>query len=225
MKLIVQIVLCCVIGYLLGNISPSYILGKRKGYDVRKDGSGNAGATNAFILLGAKAFFLTTILDILKGFAAYTICLRAFPSLSFAGTLGGTACVIGHIFPALLAFHGGKGLASLGGVVLGWSWKWFLILLGFAILLAFTTRYVSLVAPTISIVFPTCYYYNTRLVASSLILLSAAVPIFYMHRENFARIREGTEMRTSFIWNKQKELERIGKWNPTTKEQLERRGK
>lgn len=216
---------CVLIGYALGNISPSYMLGRRKGYDVRTDGSGNAGATNTFILMGAKAFFLTTALDILKAWAAYTVCRRVFPALSFAGALGGTACVIGHIFPAVLDFRGGKGLASIGGVVLGWSWKWFLLLLATAIVIVFTTRYVCLAAPAISLIFPACYYWRTGLLAASLILLSAALPIFCRHWENFRRIKAGTEMRTSFLWNKEDELRRIGKWNPTTIDQLERRGK
>lgn len=225
MKPWLEIVFCILIGYALGNLSPSYLLGRRKGYDVREDGSGNAGATNTFILLGAKAFVLTTVLDILKAFAAYTVCRHLFPALSIAGALGGTSCVVGHMYPALLGFRGGKGLASLGGVVLGWDWRWFLLLLAFGICIAFLTRYVSLVAPTVSLVFPVCHYWRTGLLAASLILLSAAVPIFVKHRENFARIRAGTEMRTSFIRNKEAELKRIGKWNETTQGQLKRRGK
>ena len=225
MKLIGEILACCAIGYLLGSLSPSYFLGKRKGYDVRKDGSGNAGASNAFILLGAKAFFLTTLLDIFKAFLAYRICGALFPDLSAAAALGGVACILGHIYPFLLGFKGGRGLASLGGVILGWRWKWFLLLLAFAIILAFATRYVCFVAPTVSVVFPLCYYWQTGLLASTLVLLLAAVPIFIKHTENFARIRAGTEMRTSFIFDKEKELKRIGRWDPTTEEQLERRGK
>ena len=223
--MVLQIAACIVIGYFLGNLSPSYFLGKRKGYDVRRDGSGNAGATNTFILIGAKAFFATTALDILKAFAAYTICLYAFPELAVAAALGGTACVIGHIYPAMLGFHGGKGLASLGGVILGWSWKWFLLLLAAAFVIAFALQYVCLVAPAMSVIFPVCHYWRTGLLGASLILLTAAFPIFWKHWENFARIREGTEMRTRFIWDKEGELKRIGQWNPTTESQLERRGK
>ncbi len=225
MKLIAEIIACIIIGYALGSLSPSYLLGKRKGYDVRRDGSGNAGASNTFILLGAKAFFLTTILDILKAYAAFTICRVAFPQLTAAGALGGTACVIGHIYPVLLGFHGGKGLASLGGVILGWSWKWFLLLLAAAFVIAFAARYVCLVAPTMSVVFPACFYWQTGDLASAAILLICAAPIFLKHRENFVRIREGTEMRTSFIWNKEGELKRTGHWNDTTEDQLERRGR
>ena len=154
--MILSIFLCCVIGYLLGNLSPAYLLGKRKGYDVRVDGSGNVGATNAFILLGKNAFFLTAVLDILKACAAWHLCRLLFPALSVAGPLGGTACVLGHLYPVLLGFHGGKGLAAMGGVILAWNWKWFLLLLAAAILLAFSTHYLCFVAPAIAVLFPAC---------------------------------------------------------------------
>jgi len=225
MIIISEIAACCLIGYLLGNISPSYVLGKRKGYDVRKDGSGNAGATNTFILMGVKAFFLTTVLDILKAYAAYTLCMALFRELPIAGALGGTACIIGHIYPAMMGFKGGKGLACLGGTILGWNWRWFVALLALALIIVLVTRYVSLVAPIISVVFPACHYWQTGLLPASLILLASAVPIILKHRENFARILSGTEMRTNFIWNKEAELKRIGRWDETTEKQLEGRGK
>ena len=92
MSIPMQVFICCLIGYVLGNFSPAYLLGRIKGYDVREEGSGNAGATNAFILLGRNAFFLTAILDILKAFAAYKLCQQLFPELSAAGPIGGTLC-------------------------------------------------------------------------------------------------------------------------------------
>lgn len=220
---IIKIIVCCLIGYLLGNFSPAYLFGRLKGYDIRKEGSGNVGATNAFLLVGKHAFFVTAALDILKAFAAWKICELLFPALRLAGPLGGAACVIGHMYPALLGFHGGKGLASLGGVALAWHWQWFFILLGAAIVIAFATRYVCLVAPVMSVVIPGCYYWDTRFLAGAVVLLVPAVPIFIKHRENFLRIREGTEMRTDFIWNKEGELKRIGKWNEKTENQLKRR--
>ena len=129
MSMILQISLSVALGYMLGNFSPAFLFGRAKGYDIRKEGSGNVGATNAFILLGKNAFFLTALLDILKAYAAYTLCTLLFPTLPAAGPIGGAACVIGHIYPVLLRFHGGKGLASIGGVVLAWEWRWFVLLL------------------------------------------------------------------------------------------------
>ena len=225
MNIVLQGILSGLLGYAFGNFSPSFLLGKAKGYDMREEGSGNAGATNAFLLLGKNAFFLTALLDILKAFAACKLSELLFPALPIAGPIAGAACVIGHIYPVLLRFRGGKGLASIGGVVLAWNWEWFLILLALAIAIAFGTRYVCLVAPTISIVFPACYYWMTGLLVSTLILLIPAIPVFAKHWENFVRIRDGVEMRTNFIWDKEGELKRIGKWNPKTESQLDRRGK
>ncbi len=202
---------CIAIGYVLGNFNPSFLIARRKGYDARSDGSGNAGASNAFILAGKTAFFIVAILDILKAFATCRLCRFLFPDLVVAEQIGGVACILGHMFPALLGFRGGRGLACLGGVVLSWSWKWFLCLLTLAILIAFLSRYVCFVAPTISLLFPALYYYETRSVSASLILLIAAAPIILKHLENFARIRNGTEARISYLWKKDEELKRIGR--------------
>lgn len=220
---IFKVFACILLGYLLGNFSPAFLFGKTKGYDIREEGSGNVGATNVFLLVGKYAFFMTAILDILKAFASWKICQLLFPDLATAGPLAGAACIVGHLYPVFLRFKGGKGLASLGGVVLAWSWKWFLMLLAAAIIIAFATRYVCLAAPTMSLVFPACFCWQTHLLASTLILLVPSIPIFYKHWENFVRIREGTEMRTSFLWNKEAELKRIGKWNEKTIEQLNNR--
>ena len=74
-----------------------------------------------------------------------------------------------------------------------------------------------------SVVFPVCYYRMTGLLGCALILLIPALPIFLKHWENFVHIREGTEMRVSFIWNKEAELRRIGRWDEKSREQLNRR--
>ena len=189
MHVALQVLLCCLLGYAFGNFSPAFLLGRAKGYDVREEGSGNVGATNAFILLGKNAFFITALLDIAKAFCAYKLCAWLFPSLQEAGPIGGAACILGHIYPVLLRFRGGKGLASIGGVVLAWNWEWFFILLALAAAIAFGTRYVCLVAPSISIIFPLCYYWMTGLLVCALILLIPAGPVFAKHWPNFRRIR------------------------------------
>ncbi len=206
-----EVLICCLIGYALGNINPSYFFARKKGYDVRKDGSGNAGASNALILAGKSAFFVTALMDIFKAYLACRICRVLFPSLSVAPQLGGVACILGHMFPALLRFRGGKGLACLGGVILAWSWQWFFLLLLLAAMVAFVTRYVCVVAPAFSVIFPACYVCRTGEMLAALILLIPAIPIFAKHWENFRRIREGTELRMSYLWNKDEELRRIGR--------------
>ena len=202
---------CCVIGYLLGNINPAFLFARLKGYDPRVDGSGNAGASNAFILAGKTAFFATAILDILKAFLACRLCRSLFPSLPVAEQIGGVSCILGHMFPAALRFRGGKGLASLGGVILSWDWRAFLALLALAILIAFLTNYICFVAPTMSLLFPALYYIRTRYLPAALVLLIPAIPIFFKHAENIRRIREGTEVRMSYLWNKDGELKRTGR--------------
>ncbi len=202
---------CCVIGYLLGNINPAFLFARLKGYDPRVDGSGNAGASNAFILAGKAAFFATAILDILKAFLACRLCRYLFPALPVAEQIGGVACILGHMFPAALRFRGGKGLASLGGVILSWDWRAFLALLALAILIAFLTNYICFVAPTMSLLFPALYYIRTRYLPAALVLLIPAIPIFFKHAENIRRIREGTEVRMSYLWNKDGELKRTGR--------------
>ena len=202
---------CCVIGYLLGNINPAFLFARHKGYDPRVDGSGNAGASNAFILAGKFAFFATAILDILKAFLACRLCRWLFPSLPVSEQIGGVACILGHMFPVTLRFRGGKGLASLGGVILSWDWKIFLALLALAVLIAFVTNYLCFVAPTISLLFPALYYWRTRFWPAALVLLIPAVPIIWKHAENIRRIREGTEVRMSYLWNKDGELKRTGR--------------
>lgn len=207
----IQVVFCIFIGYALGNISPAFLLARRRGYDARVDGSGNAGASNAYILAGKSAFFITAILDILKAFVACRVCRGLFPDLAVAEQIGGVACILGHMYPAALRFRGGKGLACLGGVILSWNWMAFLILLALAAIIAFVTNYVCFVAPTMAALFPAIFYWRTRNAAAALILLIPFLPILFKHMENFRRIRKGQEARMSFLWDRDGELKRLGR--------------
>ena len=211
MQMVKEVLLCLAIGYCLGNINPAYLFARLKGYDARIDGSGNAGASNAFILAGKTAFLVTAVFDILKAFASCRICRALFPSLPVAEQLGGVACVLGHMFPLVLRFRGGKGLASLGGMALSWDWKAFLVLLALAVLIAYVTNYICFVAPTMSLLFPGWHYWRDRFLPALLVLLIPVVPIFLKHLENFRRIRAGTEARFSYLWDKNGELERLGR--------------
>ena len=199
------------IGYALGCLSPSFLIGKLHGIDVRVAGSGNAGATNTVIMVGRMAGLTVALLDILKAATAWWLCQGLFPGLEVAGPLGGTAAILGHIYPVTLHFHGGKGLACIGGVVLAYNPRTLLFLLGVALLIGVLTRYVAVVTVSMSVIWPLYYGLVTSLWLGAAILAVPALPIFCKHVENFRRMRSGEELRLSFLWNRDAELARVGR--------------
>lgn len=204
-----NVFLCAVMGYLLGMINPAYIFGRLHGFDIRSFGSKNAGATNATLIMGKKTGFACMLLDVFKGFAAYRLAARMFPTLMFAGALAGTACVLGHIFPAWMGFAGGKGLASLLGVMLAHNWKLFIALLIAEILLVLMMGYICMMALSLSLIFPAAYGVGTGDVSGMLVLLLLAPVMVYKHLPNIRRILQGKEMRVSWLWNAKAEEARV----------------
>ena len=89
-----QIVLCFLIGYLIGNINPAYILSKLNGFDIRERGSGNAGASNVTMIMGKKAGVFTALFDISKAFIASVIVVSLFSPLRYAKIISGVSCII-----------------------------------------------------------------------------------------------------------------------------------
>lgn len=210
-QLIVQILACLAIGYFLGSLSPSFLIGLFKGYDPRREGSGNVGASNTVIMAGKLAGLLVALLDILKAAAAWWICQDLFPEMALAGILGGVAAMLGHMFPVWLHFRGGRGLACLGGVVLAYNPRTLLLMLGIAVLIGILTNYVCIVTCCMSVIFPLYFGIVTAFWLGAAVLAVPVVPIFCKHMVNFRRIRSGEELRLSFLFNKKKELERIGR--------------
>ena len=210
MILAAKLAACILLGYLIGCVSPSYLIGKLRGYDVRRSGSGNAGASNTVIMAGKLLGFIVALLDILKAAGSWWLCAALFPELAVAGPLAGVSCLLGHLYPVFLRFRGGKGLACLGGLALATSPKTLLILFGVALLIAVLTNYICVVTVTMSVVVPVYYWFLTGFLLGALILAVPVVPIFLKHLINFRRIREGKELRLSYVFNKQKELDRIG---------------
>ncbi len=204
-----SILLCIVVGYLVGNINPAYIAAKAKGFDIRKEGSGNAGASNAVITMGKGIGAASAVFDIVKAYFAVRIAVFLFPQLKIAAELSGTSCVIGHIFPVFMGFKGGKGLASLAGVVLAFSPPLFFVMLLGAIAIAFLTDYICFVAITASIAFPMLYGIMTGSIIGVLIYAVLAVVIPCKHIRNLQRIAEGTEAHISFLWKRDEEIERL----------------
>lgn len=206
-----QIVLCSLMGYLIGNINPAYILSKLRGFDIRERGSGNAGASNVTMVMGKKAGVFTAVFDISKAFFASVIAVNLFPTLRCSKILSGISCIMGHIFPFLMKFHGGKGLACLGGVILSFNPTIFLSLLLIEIMIALTVDYICIVAPSGAVIFTLVYALFTGDPAGTLMLAVTSVIILFKHIENFERIHNGEEAHISFLWNKNDEINRLKK--------------
>lgn len=202
-------ILCFSMGYLVGTVNPAYIISRLNGFDIRDQGSGNAGASNVTVMIGKPAGVLCAVFDIFKGFAAFKIGKYLFPTLAFAGILAGAGAILGHIFPFWMGFRGGKGLASLAGVVLAYSWRLFLVLLVFEIIFGLATNYIALVTASAAAIFPVCYGFQTRDIVGILAMCVVAVVIEWKHMGNFKRIINGSEVRISYLWNKEAELERL----------------
>lgn len=193
--------------YLLGSIPSGFIMGKIRGVDLRKEGSGNIGATNALRVLGKKWGYIVFAADIIKGWAgvmsAFLVAIvLGLPEqqIIFFGILGACFSVVGHIFPVWLGFKGGKGIATSGGVMLALFPIWvFIAGLAIWLLLFFVTRYVSIASIAAALMLPTssavltlfgmCDWYRTGI---ALILCILAI---FKHKENIQRLLAGTEKR------------------------------
>lgn len=136
-----KVIVCVIIGYLIGSLSPSALIAKLKKKDLRSAGTGNLGATNTMLVFGKVWGLLVVLLDIGKGFGAVKLAAWVAPQANWLAMLTGFFAVIGHCFPFYLRFKGGKGLATYGGVVLAFHW-WlfvFLLLTGAALVVLFNT--------------------------------------------------------------------------------------
>ena len=206
---LVWLSLCALIGYIVGTINPSYIIAKAKKFDIRKDGSGNAGGSNALITMGKKIGALCMIFDIVKAFIVVKLSMILLPNEILAGAVSTAAVILGHIFPLWMGFKGGKGLACLGGSLLAYSPVIGLIFLAIEFVLALIVDYICVVPITASVAFPVVYYLRGGNIYGALLLGVAAVAMLYRHRENLARIKAGKEAHFSYLWKSDKEKERI----------------
>ena len=205
-----QYVWCVLMGYLVGGINPAYMMSRVKGFDIRERGSGNAGGSNAFLIMGRLAGLIVILFDLFKAYFVVRLATHLFADASLALAVTGTSVVMGHIFPPFMGFKGGKGLASLGGVVLAYDWRVFFIMLFAAILLALICDYIFVISITAPISFFLLYGVLEKDLRGALILLILAITMFFKHVENIHRVKNGTEVHLSYIWNKDAELERIG---------------
>ena len=182
------------LAYLVGTSSMTLYLSKLQNINMRAGGSGNLGASNAVILMGWKAGILVAIHDIGKAYLAVWLAQRCFPALPYIGAIAGVASVMGHIFPFYLHFKGGKGFASFWGMTVALDWKLGLVLFVAGVTLTILTNYIVVGTVTVTLSSPLYLGITRQDWCLCAILLFASAVIWYKHRENFIRIRNGTEI-------------------------------
>ena len=190
--------------YLLGNLNGAVIVSRLTAHeDVRSHGSGNAGLTNFIRNYGAKTALLVVLIDVGKAVAACLLGQTLLSPLGYAkeGQMLGAACVLlGHIFPALLGFKGGKGILSGFTVAIMIDWRIaLLIFLAFAVAYGLT-QYVSLGSVLAAAMFGVGFilFYRQQPVMMWTALLLAAL-VIYMHRGNIQRLLRGEERKTNLF--------------------------
>ena len=202
--MVYSMLIAFLVSYLLGNLNGAVCMSAIvAGDDVRSHGSGNAGLTNFIRNYGSKSALFVVAIDLGK---AVISCLCAGLLLEPYGLyreglmLGTVGVMLGHDFPALLGFRGGKGIMCGFGVALVMDWRVAALLLVVFFAAYFLTRYVSLGsvlgAVTFGIGFSVVYADSPLLIAASLLL--AALTIF-MHRENVRRLLKGEERKTNLF--------------------------
>lgn len=183
-----------IVAYLLGSSSMAFYLAKLTKKDVSKNGSGNLGASNTVVLIGWRAGILVGIHDIGKAALAVLLAGWIFPELAYAQVVAGVACILGHIFPFYLKFKGGKGLATYIGTTLALNWKLGLGVIVLLVIVTLITGYI--VSGTVStiVVTPVAMLLMGQVV-TGLVLCVPTLVMLFRHQDNFARIKNGTEVR------------------------------
>ncbi len=182
-------ILSAIIGYLIGSINTSLVVGFAMGVDIRKQGSGNAGATNALRVLGKKVGVIVFLGDFLKGILACLVGWLIFKNHLISGIFA----ILGHVFPVYYNFKGGKGVSTVLGVLLFFDWKIFLICSAWMIIMIYLTKIVSISTLSGLIIATVLGFvlHNGELISYAILMLT--VVIFITHRANIKRLLNGTE--------------------------------
>ena len=201
------IALLLIFAYLIGSVPTAVWVSKWVfGIDIREHGSGNAGATNTFRILGKKAGCAVMMGDMFKGFLAVKLAffspflIGGEPFVNLQVFLG-LAAVLGHIFPIWAEFRGGKGIATLFGMILSIQPIVAISLVAVFMLMLFLTRYVSLSSITASIAFPLMilFIFNEHELSYRLFAISTAFLVVLTHHKNINRLLHGNENKVPFF--------------------------
>jgi glycerol-3-phosphate acyltransferase PlsY len=200
--------LLVILAYLLGSIPTSVWVSKYFfGVDIRNYGSVNAGATNTYRVLGAKWGTFVMIADVLKGVIATSLCILIpyYNNNPFAKTnfmLGlGLAAIVGHIFPIFADLKGGKGVATLFGMVIAIQPIVAVCCIGVFVLVLLLTRFVSLSSILASIAFAVfiLFIWNEKEPLYRIFAVAVALMVILTHQKNINRILKGTESKVPIL--------------------------
>jgi acyl phosphate:glycerol-3-phosphate acyltransferase len=211
--------LLIILAYLIGSIPTALLISRNFfGVDIRDYGSGNMGATNTFRVLGSKYGMLVMFFDILKGMFAVAL-YNFLPFYLHYGNMWdrtnfmiglGLAAVLGHIFPIFAKFRGGKGVATLFGMILAVQPVVAGSCVGVFLLVLYVTRYVSLSSIIAGLALPICvlWVWNDDVVLYRVFAVLVAALIIFTHQKNIGRILRGDENRVPILKYRDKRKER-----------------
>ena len=205
-----SIIVTVLVGYMLGNLNGAVCISALMNDDVRSHGSGNAGLTNFIRNYGAARAFQVLLIDAGKA-ALACVCggllLKPFGTFQMGSAIGGLALMLGHAYPVLLGFRGGKGILSGLFVAAVTDWRIALIVLAVFAVAYFTTQYVSLGSVLAATAFAVCFvvfHYKTDLVVAVCGAVAGFLAVF-MHRGNIVRLCKGQERKTNLFAKKKEE--------------------
>ena len=200
--------LLIITAYLIGSIPSALIISRKYfGIDIREYGSGNMGATNSFRILGAKYGTIIMVMDVLKGMLAVGLFYllpyyisNELERTNFMIALG-LSSVIGHIFPVFADFKGGKGVATLLGMILAIQPYVALTCIGVFLIVLFLTRYVSLSSILGAIMLPisVLWIWNEDELTYRIFAMLVAIMVIITHQKNISRIIKGAENRVPIL--------------------------
>lgn len=208
MDLTPENIIALISAYLLGSIPTAVWVGKLfYGIDVRNHGSGNAGATNTFRILGPRAGVPVLFVDTMKGYFAVKLFFILGTNFSDSASIVnfklalGIMAMIGHIFPIFAKFRGGKGIATLVGFMIGVHLFATLICIGIFLVFLFSTRYVSLGSIMGAVCFPILIIFFFRETVPSLTFFSVCITLIVLitHRNNIKRLLKKEELKVYFF--------------------------
>lgn len=212
-------ILGVLLGYIFGSIPSAVWFGKWwHKIDVREHGSGNAGATNVFRVLGKKTGIVVLLVDIGKGVFSASIpsILVSLNLIEYhndtlvlnAGLAAGLAAILGHLYPVFADFKGGKGVATMLGVMLAIQTIPTLICAAVFLVIWLSFKYISLASMSGGITFPIVYFLmsDMRTIPMDIVAIVLPLLLIYTHRSNIKKLRNGTENKMSPFKAKKNEV-------------------